>query len=168
MAAKFAPFDFRGMPPSITGRDFHISMMPTAIRQAIEIKVKEVIGIQGIEKEGGGFSFVPISDLIKFLVEDKKYLNLPINIRYLEYINTWTNTFVHTGIVPFFWQSLEVIDLLEDLFSIEQNGSISLEGFKYRKPSFNINELKKDLEEYFRKKKSIFHLESVPIPLDSL
>lgn len=154
--AKFAYFS-KKYYPSTTGRSFNISAMPTLIRQAIEIKIKEIIGIFHITKKDGSFKFIPISQLIDFIIKDKKYFNLPINIEVLKYINTWTNTFTHSGIAPFIWQSLEAIDTIEKLFSIKENESISINGFKFRKNNIIIEELKKDLDEEFD---CIFYLEN--------
>ena len=151
LAAKFARFDYRGMPPCFTNRDMHISCMPTFIRQAVEIKVKEILGIITIKCDK--IPFLPISKLLSFLVDNhEKYFDLPVEPKYLRYINNWTNSFIHTGIVPFFWQSLEAIDLLNDLFATEKDEyGLNLFGFKYRKSDFDIKSLKDDLEEKFKK-----------------
>jgi hypothetical protein len=153
---KFAYFS-KKYYPNITGRNFNISAMPTIIRQAIEIKIKEIIGIIHITKKDGSFQFIPISKLIDFIIEDEKYFNLPIDVKILKYINIWTNTFTHSGITPFFWQSLEAIDAIEKLFSIKENQSINLEGFKFRIENIEILELKEDLDKKFN---AIFYLEN--------
>lgn len=153
--AKFAYFS-KKYYPEVTGRNFNISAMPTLIRQAIEIKVKEIIGIIHIEQSNGNFKFIPISKLIEFIMDDNKYFNFPIDIQILRHINTWTNSFTHSGITPFFWQSLEAIDLIENLFSIKQGKAINIEGYKYRKDDFQLSELKDDLDNKFN---AVFYLE---------
>lgn len=154
--AKFAYFSNKYYP-DITGRNFNISAMPTIIRQSIEIKIKEILGIIHITKNDGSFKFIPISKLIDFIVEDKKYFNLPLNAEVLKYINVWTNTFTHSGITPFIWQSLEAVDAIEKLFSIKENESINIEGFKFKNENVEIKELKEDLDKKFN---CIFYLEN--------
>ncbi len=159
-AAKHAPFHHDPLGEAIDlQRDFYIAEMPAFIRQAIETKVRhQILGIQYIKKNNK-VTFIQISKLIDFLEEyGKKYFDFPISIKHLGYINTWTNYFIHTGIIPYLWQSLEAIEILEPLFSIEkQDGRLNLDGFDYRKPDFNTNRLKEGLEDHF-KKKYTFHI----------
>lgn len=149
--AKFSYFTNKCIAET-TCRNFSFSTMPSLIRQSIEIKLKNMIGLEKIEKVGGGFKFVPISSLLDFFANNTGFINFPVCLNLLKAINVWTNTFVHTGVVPFCWQSLEAVDLIEDLFSIKDDtsGSLSLHGFTYFKPNVTISDLQSALNEYFK------------------
>ena len=77
---------------------------------------------------------------------------MPLSIGTLTTINRWTNTFVHTGVVPFCWQSLEAIDLIECLFSIqdEETGALNINGFSYISKGTSLDTIKKALDEHFK------------------
>ncbi|WP_293764848.1 hypothetical protein [uncultured Aquitalea sp.] len=149
--AKFSYFTHKNIAET-TCRNFNFSTMPTLIRQSIEIRLKNMIGLKKIEKVGGGFKFVPINSLLDFFADNPNFINFPVCIDLLKSINSWTNTFIHSGVVPFCWQSLEAIDLIEDLFSIKNDvsGSLSLHGFTYLKGNVTINDIQKALNEHFK------------------
>jgi hypothetical protein len=149
--AKFSYFTKKYIAET-TCRNFSFSTMPTLIRQSIEIKLKNMIGLEKVEKVGGGFKFVPISSLLDFFANNTGFIEFPVCLNLLKAINAWTNTFVHTGVVPFCWQSLEVFDLIEDLFSIkdEISGSLNLHGFTYFKRDVTISDLQLALNEHFK------------------
>jgi hypothetical protein len=149
--AKFSYFT-RKFIAETTCRNFNFSTMPTLIRQSIEIKLKNMIGLEKVQKIGGGFTFIPINSLLDFFADNPKFIRFPVCINLLKAINTWTNTFVHSGVVPFCWQSLEAVDLIENLFSIKDDvsGSLSLHGFTYLKSNITINDIQLALNEHFK------------------
>lgn len=148
--AKFSYFTNKYIAET-TSRNFNFSTMPTLIRQSIEIKLKNMIGLEKVEKVGGGFKFIPVSSLLDFFIKKTEFVEFPVCLNALKAINTWTNTFVHTGVVPFCWQSLEAVDLIEDLFSIKNyiSGSLSIHGFTYLKRDVTIGDLQLALNEFF-------------------
>lgn len=148
--AKFSYFTKKYIAET-TCRNFNFSTMPNLIRQSIEIKLKNMIGLEKVEKAGGGFKFVPISSLLDFFANNTDFIEFPVCLNLLKAINAWTNTFVHTGVVPFCWQSLEAVDLIEDLFSIKDDasGSLSLHGFTYFKSNVTIGDLQLALNAHF-------------------
>lgn len=148
--AKFSYFTHKNIAET-TCRNFNFSTMPTLIRQSIEIKLKNMIGLEKVEKVGGGFKFVPINSLLDFFANNPNFIEFPVCIDLLKAINTWTNTFVHSGVVPFCWQSLEAVDLIESLFSIKNDvsGSLSLHGFTYLKSNVTINDIQVALNKNF-------------------
>lgn len=148
--AKFAFFTNKYIAET-TSRNFNFSSMPTLLRQSIEIKLKNMIGLQGVTNINGGFKLVSISSLLEFFKNNKKFLIFPVGIETLKSINTWTNTFVHTGVTPFCWQSLEAIDLIEKLFSIkdEESGSIHLHGFTYLNKGVTLKDIESALNDEF-------------------
>lgn len=151
--AKFSYFTKKYIAET-TCRNFNFSTMPTLIRQSIEIKLKNMIGLKKVEKINGGFKFVSINSLLDFFADNPKFIDFPVSIDLLKAINTWTNTFVHTGVVPLCWQSLEAIDLIESLFSIkdDMSGSLSLHGFTYLKSNVTINDIEMALNKHFNAK----------------
>lgn len=148
--AKFSFFTNKYIAET-TSRNFNFSSMPTLIRQSIEIKLKNMIGLQGVTNKNGSFKLVSISALLEFFRNNKKFLIFPVPIETLKSINTWTNTFVHTGVTPFCWQSLEAIDLIEKLFSIEdeESGTIHLHGFTYLNNGMTLNKIELALNNEF-------------------
>lgn len=148
--AKFSYFT-KKLIPETTNRNFLFSSMPTLIRQAIEIKFKNMIGLEKVCSKKGDFKLVSISSILNFFNEKKIFLDLPLPIETLTAINTWTNSFVHSGIIPFCWQSLEAIDLIECLFSIkdEETGSLNINGFSYIATGISLDSIKNALDEKF-------------------
>jgi len=148
--AKFSYFTKKQITET-TCRNFNFSTMPTLIRQSIEIKLKNMIGLEKVQKVGGGFKFVPINSLLDFFNNNSNFIEFPVCISLLKAINTWTNTFVHSGVVPFCWQSLEAVDLVESLFSIKNDatGSLNLHGFTYIKSNVTINDIQAALNKHF-------------------
>lgn len=148
--AKFSYFTKKYIAEQ-NGRNFDFSIMPTLIRQSIEIKLKNMIGLDKVEKVSGGFKFVPISALLDFFSNNPEFIYFPVCIDLLKAINTWTNTFVHTGILPFCWQSLEAVDLIEPLFSIEDDmtGHYSIYGFTYLKENVSLIDIQVALNKHF-------------------
>ena len=149
--AKFAYFTKKYIAET-TNRNFLFSSMPTLIRQAIEIKIKNMIGLEKVTSKTGGFKMVPISSILEFFNDNQTFLEMPLSIGTLTTINRWTNTFVHTGVVPFCWQSLEAIDLIECLFSIQddETGALNINGFSYISKGTSLDTIKKALDEHFK------------------
>lgn len=148
--AKFSYFTNKNVTET-TGRNFNFSTMPTLIRQSIEIKLKNMIGLKKVEKIGGGFKFVPMNSLLEFFASNSQFIDFPVCIDLLKAINTWTNTLVHSGVAPFCWQSLEAVDLIGSLFSMKNkvSGSLSVHGFTYLKSNVTINDIQMALNKHF-------------------
>lgn len=146
--AKFSYFTRKDMIPATTQRNFAVSSMPILIRQAIEIKVKNMIGLEKVTKKNGDFTSISISRILDFFIENPSYFDMPVSFETLKAINEWTNSFVHTGIIPFCWQSLEAIDLIEKLFSTadKESGAWHLNGFSYLSKETSLTELKNSLD----------------------
>ncbi|MFM5018207.1 hypothetical protein [Aeromonas veronii] len=148
--AKFSYFTNKRIAET-TCRNFNFSTMPTLIRQSIEIRLKNMIGLEKVEKVDGGFKLISISSLLDFFANNPNFIDFPVSMDLLKAINTWTNTFVHTGVVPFCWQSLEAVDLIEGLFSTRDDvsDSLNLHGFTYLKSNVTINDIQDALNKHF-------------------
>lgn len=126
------------------------SSMPMFIRQSIELKIKSMIGLERVLKPSGDTKIIPISKLINAL-EEGNFIDSPVSLEVLAHINFWTNTFIHTGIHPFSWQSLEAIDLVEPIFTIKQGeiGALNLRGFRFLRRDISLEEVKEKLDNKF-------------------
>lgn len=151
--AKFAYFSNKQIAET-TCRNFLFSSMPTLIRQAIEIKMTNMIGWEGVATKEGKFKLVSISSILEFFnePEHQNFLTMPLPIATLTAINRWTNLFVHRGIVPFCWQSLEAIDLIEPIFSIKdmETGRLHIQGFSYIAKGTSLEKIKEALDKKFK------------------
>jgi hypothetical protein len=150
--AKVAYFTRKDLVSGLSVRNFCFSSMPTLIRQAIEIKVKNMIGLERITQTNGKPVIIPISKILQFFIDNPSYFDMPVPFETLKAINQWTNGFVHTGEIKFCWQSLEAIDLLEKLFTTEdkEKNRLNLNGFSYLSEGTSLEELKNALDEKFR------------------
>lgn len=109
---------------------FQFSLIPALIRQAIELKLKDMIGFVSAKKRGKDIR-IGISQIISFFEENDGLIYFSVKPSILGYVNRWANSFMHEGVISFSWQSLEAIDLVEDFFSIqhEETGAIDTNGF---------------------------------------
>ena len=150
--AKFAYTDnYRPIP--LNGRRFLFATTPTLVRQAIELKIKSMLGIKSIiNRNTTKAASVAISDLLRFLRENPKIAKLPVDVQTLIAINKWANGFTHTGITSYAWQSLEAIDFIEPMFAIKNDEIVNLEGFNYLNKEYSKQQLKRQLEKFFRLK----------------
>ncbi|MFS1163065.1 hypothetical protein ACLKQF_10825 [Aeromonas salmonicida] len=149
--AKFSYFTKKIIAETTT-RNFNFSSMPTLIRQAIELKVKNMIGLESITTQSGGFKFIPISKILMFFTKNKNLIHFPVSIETLSYINLWTNSFVHSGIVPFCWQSLEAIDLIADFFNTKDKDTdiMNVHGFTLLYKGVSLEQIEKALNNEFQ------------------
>ncbi len=146
--AKFAYFTKKYIP-ELTNRHFEFSSMPMLIRQAIELKIKEMIYLKRVAGKNGKFRMIGISAILDFFINKKNLIVSPVDLELLSFINKWTNAFVHTAIIPFCWQSLEAVDIIEPLFAIEKDGVIKMHGFNYLSKNISLSALKLDLDKHF-------------------
>jgi len=73
--AKFSYFTKKYITET-TNRSFLFSSMPTLIRQAIEIKIKNMIGLEHISSKNGKIKIVSISSILEFfLTKIEHFLN---------------------------------------------------------------------------------------------
>jgi hypothetical protein len=148
--SKFSYFTDKHYPDE-SRVNLTFSSLPILIRQSIELKIKSIIGLERVLKSDKNIKIIPISKIIRFL-EKESFLDCPVSLKTLGYINFWTNTFIHTGIHPFSWQSLEAIDLIESLFTIKQweTGNLDLRGFTFLKKNITLEQIKEKLDTEFR------------------
>ncbi|HAS6741059.1 TPA: hypothetical protein GRI37_21340 [Vibrio parahaemolyticus] len=149
--AKFACFSRNDLVTPTTNRNFPLSSMPALIRQAIEIKIKNMIGMEKVTGRNGEFKLVPISKLLRFFKDNQELVEFSIPIEHLESINSWTNEFIHTGVPNLCWQSFEAIDILHEWFTIKDpdSGAIHLHGFTKLKEGITLDHIKRKLDDQF-------------------
>ncbi|WP_447878459.1 hypothetical protein [Serratia fonticola] len=139
--------------------DYDIACIPIKLRMAIECYIKNMIGfisakqiiLNGKKKGKESDYVISISKLLQFFQDDeyKKYANLPVNPSILQDINYWANSFMHTGVTLFPWQSLSAIELLEPMFKHwNESKKFSLHGFNSLNMEHSFNDLVKDLNTF--------------------
>ena len=114
--------------------NFNLSKIP-CLRMAIELKIVEILDIEHIKAKNKK-NFIPVSKLISFIKNNKEYFDFPIDFSYLKYINRWTNLYIHSGVVPYYWQTEKAIELISPLFNMCNRSKINVEGFTFRKNNF--------------------------------
>jgi hypothetical protein len=122
------------------------------IRQSIELKIKNSLGINFICDNTGRMIKFPSDKLMEFFFS-KSEIELPdIKKSIVKKIHNWTQYFVHGGYVLNLWQIDIAHDLLNPLFDMgEKNGSLSIYGgVKIKKDYFETN-FKNDLEDFIDK-----------------
>jgi hypothetical protein len=133
------------------------------IRQSIELKIKNALGINFISDNKGEMLKIPGDKFMDFFFNNEK-IELPnIKKSIIRKIHSWTQYFVHGGYVLNIWQIDIAHSLLLPLFECgEKNGNLSLYGgVKIAKEYFNTC-YKVDLEKYVqctffeKKQKRIF------------
>lgn len=100
--------DILGASQQIVSRYIYkddISIVPVAIfqlRQAIEIRLLEILKICRIQKEDSTPEKITANSFLE-LPDIEKYIVFPIQISNLKKIYTWTNVFVHLGVCGEYW-----------------------------------------------------------------
>ncbi|WP_227430486.1 hypothetical protein [Psychrobacter sp. I-STPA6b] len=103
--------------------EYQKEIVPFMIRQAIEIKIiQEMLGVDYSYKNNNTqreLLLINLSKYIDFIEQDNNHLfQLPSTdlIRNIDYVNKWTNNFIHTGIRSFSWIKNTAIDIIQPLF----------------------------------------------------
>ncbi|UYM16213.1 hypothetical protein [Endozoicomonas euniceicola] len=139
--------------------NFDFALLPMKLRLAIEVYFKNMIGFikaeykikKGHKKNKTGDEQIQISQILNFFSEDenKEFANLPVDILLIKYINFWSNSFVHSGIISLAWQGLTAVELLSPLFnSNNHDGRIDINGFNYINLSKTEIELQSKISRY--------------------
>lgn len=92
---------------------------PTSIvllRQAIELKVKNALGIAEIRNKDGRLFRIPGTVFIEIFRENPNEIEIPVEISILLKIHDWTQYFVHGGYIPNMWEMEWTYYLLNKLF----------------------------------------------------
>jgi hypothetical protein len=126
-----------------------------AIRQAIELAGKELIGLGGLMRSNGEVYYHGTQIPWGFIVahKNKAYFKLPFNPSEIEAIFKWANHFVHTGTHTFCYITALALTTVEKLYKKEQYTDY-LGGTHWR----NVNEicdyslLKRDFEDFLQQK----------------
>lgn len=92
---------------------------PTAtflLRQAIELRIKNALGVYVIFDSKGNPAKISPDTFIDFIYDNAK-IEIPIKKSILRKIHSWTNYYIHGGILPELWKIELAQFLLADLFS---------------------------------------------------
>lgn len=98
--------------------DITFSSIPVfLIRQAIETKVLNSLGIHAINDSSENPVKFKIERIIEFITENEK-IEFPINKSILLKISKWTNFYIHSGVMDFHWKIIWAHKILKPLFSM--------------------------------------------------
>lgn len=111
------------------------------IRQSIELKIKNALGIDYILNDQLLMEKIPGDIFIEFVYNNDKIDFPNIQKSILRKIHKWTNYFIHGGFIVYIWQIHIAHKLLEELF---KDDAIRIEKRYYD------NQLKSDLETYIK------------------
>ncbi len=120
------------------------------IRQSIEIKTLNCLGIYNIIDKEEIPKKIKLEDLLSF-IEKNKYIEFPVKKSLLLKIIKWSNSYIHRGVMHYHWEIILAHKILQPLFSMgEGKTMISLNGaVKIEKKYFNdalYNDLLKHLD----------------------
>lgn len=90
---------------SVNDLSSHI-IMPTSvvlIRQFIEIRIKNALGIRTIHEKDGRIKRIPADKLIAIIEKYRNEIEFPIKISLLKKIHNWTQYYIHGGMIPESW-----------------------------------------------------------------
>lgn len=119
------------------------------IRQAIELKVKNCLGINVIRDKDGRMIKMTSDKLIDFL-----YTNDNITLPYipkslLKKVHAWTQVFIHGGFVINLWQIDLALDVLKPLFSSgETKKTLSIHGAVVIKKEYYEGSFQNEIKEF--------------------
>jgi hypothetical protein len=123
------------------------------LRQAIEIKIGEMLNIGAIQTNDNKPVKVTTDKFISLLSEDN--FVLPVKKSIIEKIDTWTNAYIHLGIVDYFWKVEFAQEILNPLFSLVPK--------PFAKESYYVNSLERDVKAIINGECKIIPLNNTPI-----
>jgi len=132
----------------------HSSASVFLIRQAIETKILNSLGIYNIvdyNNEPAKFKF---EKLVEFITKNKN-IEFPIQKSLLLKIAKWTNVYIHRGIMQYHWQIIIVHEVLKPLFSMGEGktmkhlfGAVKLKKEYFENDLYNDILIYLDLKDY--------------------
>lgn len=93
------------------------------IRQAIELRIKNALGIRTITDTNGEIQKVSGEKLLPLLTEKPEMVELPVDPSLLPKIWGWSNYWVHGGFAPYTWEIEWAHHILRSLFSRGSHGN---------------------------------------------
>ena len=133
------------------------SIRPAAIfliRQSIELRLKNSLGIYSIATKEGKLLKIPrlYDYLLEFITTNKKYIVLPVKPSILLKIYRWTNGYIHRGALNYNWNIEMAYTLLDPLFTegYKDDTWYKYGSIKIKRDFYNVIETK--LFEYFQHK----------------
>ena len=136
------------------------SITPTSVmvlRQAIEVRLRNALGIHGIQCQNGRNKKLPQKFFFEFIKRHSDKIELPVELSIIEKIFDWTQTYVHGGVLKRTWEVELAFHLISPLFATEHypnGGGHYLGKVKVKKELIDQidNEINKLLESYESKR----------------
>ena len=118
------------------------------IRQSIELKILNCLGIYKIVDKNNIAQKFKIEKIIEFIEQSNK-IDFPIKKSLLLKITKWTNAYIHRGIMHYHWQIVLAHNVLLPLFKMgEGKTMISLDGAVKIDKNYFESSLHNDLLKY--------------------
>lgn len=100
----------------------NLTLHPTSvflIRQALELRLRNIFGIDDIIDENGNYLHATSSLFIEILNQGLKdnLIQFPIKISIIKKIFEWTNYYIHNAKIPFIWEIDWAHSILKSLFT---------------------------------------------------
>lgn len=134
-----------------------IVTMPSSvffIRQAIEIRLKNAFGIISIKDKKGKLKKITSENFLTLIDENSPDIELPVKKSVINKIHSWTNFYIHGGIINYAWHIEWAHYMLQPLFISDKiegvgwhiSGSIKMKRSYYNNFEHRIKELFKNAE----------------------
>ena len=93
--------------------DNHSELAVASIRQAVEIRLRQALGVIGKESlKDHTIHPIPLSVLLEALSTPTAQVNIPVPLEHLRRINHWANFHMHSGMRHYSWMPPRVLDYL--------------------------------------------------------
>ncbi len=96
------------------------AVRPTSIfllRQAIEIRLKNIFGIDRITDDRGKIERIPGSVFVELVRGNEDAVDFPVKASLLMKIYNWTQYYIHGGFIPYIWEIEWAHNVLTPLFT---------------------------------------------------
>lgn len=140
-------------------------IIPTSIfliRQAIEIRLKNALGISHVKDEGGNIKKIFPIIFLDFLKSSALVYEFPVKYSIISKIHKWTQNYIHGGFMNYVWEIEWAQHMLKPLFKGDkignrwcQYGSIKFTSYKDLK-----KQVKKYLEQKYNEELEFFWLKN--------
>ena len=137
------------------GSQFTIPNVPEAslgiIRIALENRIRSAVGCYGIVDQNNNIGPLNLTDIFVELGKYKKYIDFSVKLENIIRIYKWTNIYVHSGEISYFWCPYIIHEYLAPLFLGKSTDFSIWAGIKI--PERIVYKIWKELEEKITRKR---------------
>lgn len=134
----------------------NLTLHPTSvflIRQALELRMRNIFGIENIIDEKGNYLYATSSLFIEILSRGFRngLILFPIKISIIKKIFEWTNYYIHNAKIPFIWEIDWAHSILNPLFT--DDDTIDFKKIVKIDQKFYNDSVEDIVKKYFQRKK---------------